>query len=454
MSHLDMPGDAMDFGALAARLAVSIDDVRACLLMSRDGVTLGVYPADREAATREVWERLLTIGQPERGFLVVGDELWIVARRGPYVGIVVASVLATPGFLLDRLELTLRFAEEVRAHEGSAQVGPRTEATRRPRTPLDREILPEPAPAPEEVAAWLPPSREEDPFESDVDRRAGVGEEAGLAEAVASHEGDEPFEPAMLDLSGTAGSDRSPSEPKARVGSRMGEDSPEVAPGPLEFEDGDSFDPVAAAMKFAEMTGAVGTIPTLPRLEPPPAEDVAAAPPVEQPPPDQDVVEAFREEPPPVDDVLAAPPAEQPPPDQDVAEAIAEEPLPLPDDAGWDPLEAPLEPLVEPLPEPLSDTDQRNEAPFHEDRVIASGDAQHPLAPDAHDPLTAMPLEPLDIPLEGLVTSEGEPEDDESDLPARPENTATSSTEEEAEVDPVVLAREFAQLFDDDEEAL
>ena len=148
-----MSGDTLDFGALAARLAVNLEDVRTCLLMSRDGLTLGVFPKEEEPLAREVWDQLRSIGDPERGFLVVGDQLWILARRGPYVGLVVAAHSATPGLLLDRLESTLRSAEELRVREGSS-APQRTEATRRPRTPLHPE--PEtttPEPEPELVAA-------------------------------------------------------------------------------------------------------------------------------------------------------------------------------------------------------------------------------------------------------------------------------------------------------------
>ena len=134
-----MPGETIDFGALAARLA-DIDGVRACLLMSRDGLTLGVHPAEREESARAVWERMHSIGDPERGFLTVGDELWIVTRRGPYAGIVVAGPSATPGLLLDRLEFSLRAAEELRLREGSAAAAPRAEGSRKPRTPLHPEL--------------------------------------------------------------------------------------------------------------------------------------------------------------------------------------------------------------------------------------------------------------------------------------------------------------------------
>lgn len=234
----------MDFGALAARLAVNIEDVRACLLMSRDGLTLGVYPKEQEEMAREIWDRLQSIGDPDRGFLTVRDELWILARRGPYAGIVVASAAATPGLLLDRLEFTLRAAEELRMQDGSASPGHRTEATRRPRTPLHRDPAATPVPPPAEARVPLRPARSE-------------------AEAEAEAE-EAPPEPApMLDLSSPdpAAAPEETEEP-AREASRAPRASEAGSPG----DDG-PLDPVRAAMEFANMTGAVGAIPTMPRRE-------------------------------------------------------------------------------------------------------------------------------------------------------------------------------------------
>ncbi|MGH2740128.1 MAG: hypothetical protein ACRDH6_06575 [Actinomycetota bacterium] len=110
--------DGRDFAALAARLAGGLDEVRACLLLSRDGLTLGVHPSDGESRARAAWEHLAGAGDPERGFLVVGDEVWAAARRGPYVGVIVATADALPGLLLDRLDQVLRAAERDRERDG------------------------------------------------------------------------------------------------------------------------------------------------------------------------------------------------------------------------------------------------------------------------------------------------------------------------------------------------
>jgi hypothetical protein len=130
--------ESIDFTGLAARAVAGLHEVRACLLVSRDGLTLAAVPEGGEDLARRALDRLDTVGRPERGFLVIGDEVWVVSRRGPYLGIIVAAASARAGLLLDRLESTLRAAEEARLHAGSAGPG-RPEIPRRPRTPLHRD---------------------------------------------------------------------------------------------------------------------------------------------------------------------------------------------------------------------------------------------------------------------------------------------------------------------------
>jgi hypothetical protein len=137
----------MDFGGLAARMAGGLDGVRACLIVSRDGLSLGAHPAAEEHRAREAWDAVQSVGDVHRGFAEVGQELWAVARRGPYAAIMVASPEVRPGLLLDRMDTHLLAAERLRAR--SAEEGPeaqaiRSEPARRPRTPLHPEPKPEP----------------------------------------------------------------------------------------------------------------------------------------------------------------------------------------------------------------------------------------------------------------------------------------------------------------------
>jgi hypothetical protein len=133
-----------DLGELAARMCAGLDGVRACLVLSSDGLTLGAYPADGEELGREVWDRFEQVAAPQRGFLDLGEEVWVIARRGPYTAVLVSAVALRPGLLLDRVEALLRAAEETRIREPEAPAKPEM---RRPRPHRARQE-PEPKPEP------------------------------------------------------------------------------------------------------------------------------------------------------------------------------------------------------------------------------------------------------------------------------------------------------------------
>jgi hypothetical protein len=148
-------------------MAAGLEGVRACLIVSGDGLSLGAYPDHAEPMARSVWERLSAVGDAQRGFFSVGDELWVVARRGWYAALLIASPTVKPGLVLDRLESYLRTAEESRIRESAELTAPpgTGEAPRRLRTPLHRE-RPEPRPTSPPLPATEvapPPRREIEP---------------------------------------------------------------------------------------------------------------------------------------------------------------------------------------------------------------------------------------------------------------------------------------------------
>ncbi len=143
-----------DFAALTGAVAAGLPDVRVCLLVSRDGLALGVHPAEEEARAVDVWARLGSLGEVERGFVVVGAEQWVFCHRGPYGALAVATGSARAGVVLDHLEQMLLVAEESRARREAARPGAPEQSTadipRGPRTPLHRDARPagEPSAAP------------------------------------------------------------------------------------------------------------------------------------------------------------------------------------------------------------------------------------------------------------------------------------------------------------------
>jgi hypothetical protein len=146
-----------DFNALAVALGAGIADVRACLILSGDGLVLGAHPATAEVDARPARIKLAAIGEPERGFLQFGTEVWCYVRRGPYAALAVSGTAVRPGLVMDQMEQVLLAAEESRVHRESlrtdvAAAAPPTPTTR-PRTPLH----PEPRPIEEPVVVHADP---------------------------------------------------------------------------------------------------------------------------------------------------------------------------------------------------------------------------------------------------------------------------------------------------------
>jgi hypothetical protein len=95
---------SIDFAALTQAVVAGLSDVRSCLMVSRDGLALGASPATEEGRTLEVWTRIAALGDVERGFVTIRDEVWVFCRRGAYGALATAPSTARPGIILDSLE--------------------------------------------------------------------------------------------------------------------------------------------------------------------------------------------------------------------------------------------------------------------------------------------------------------------------------------------------------------
>lgn len=182
-----------DFSALASRLAVGVGEVRGCLILSRDGLVLGSYPAGDEGAVKPAWLKFAAVGDPEKGFVEFGDELWVYVRRGPYAAFAVAGTAVRPGLLIDQLEQVLLSAEETRAKREALKIPDAPAApSGKPRTSLHKEQkaapAAQPAAAPTEPAAQpaAAPAAEEAPAQA-----APAAPEPAPAPVVAEEEGTE-----------------------------------------------------------------------------------------------------------------------------------------------------------------------------------------------------------------------------------------------------------------------
>lgn len=128
-----------EFAALAQRVVLTLDDVRGCLVLSRDGLVLGAFPEDQEAELKPAWLRFVHVGEARKGFVEFSDQLWAFVHRGPYAAFVVTGTSVRPGVMLDQLEQAVIAAEEARAKqkEVTLKVPDATAApSGRPRTSL------------------------------------------------------------------------------------------------------------------------------------------------------------------------------------------------------------------------------------------------------------------------------------------------------------------------------
>ena len=158
-----------DFNGLAASMAAGLTDARGCLILSRDGLVLGVHPEADEAQIKPAWIRLAGLGDVERGFLQYGTETYCYLRRGPYAAFVITGPGARPGLTIDQMEQALLAADEARTRRDGVRPaepaaastpaqGPRTTLHPEPRSDdepvvIHAEVAPSVAAAPQGVSA-------------------------------------------------------------------------------------------------------------------------------------------------------------------------------------------------------------------------------------------------------------------------------------------------------------
>ena len=169
-----------EFAALAQRVVLTMDDVRGCLVLSRDGLVLGAFPEEQEAELKPAWLRFVNVGEARKGFVEFSDQLWAFVHRGPYAAFVVTGTSVRPGVMLDQLEQAVITAEETRAKQKEVTLKVPDAASApsgRPRTslhpPADRPATAPVGSTPAAASAEMPS------FAAPI----GLSEEAGVEAA-------------------------------------------------------------------------------------------------------------------------------------------------------------------------------------------------------------------------------------------------------------------------------
>jgi hypothetical protein len=128
-----------EFSALAARIAVSVGQLRGCIILTRDGLVVGSFPPSDESPVQRAWLRFAALGDPEKGFAEFGDEIWVYVRRGPYAAFALADAGARPGLVMDQLQQLLLTAEEARTKRDAVKLPDVADIPKsKPRTQLHR----------------------------------------------------------------------------------------------------------------------------------------------------------------------------------------------------------------------------------------------------------------------------------------------------------------------------
>jgi hypothetical protein len=136
-------------------------------------LVLGAFPAGEEGPVKSAWLRFAVIGEPEKGFVEFGDEIWTYVRRGPYCAFAVSGLGVRPGLLIDQLDQMLYTAEEVRARREALRL-PEVPAapSGKPRTSLHPEARPSvPTPAAVPPPAQATPEAAPQPGERILESR-------------------------------------------------------------------------------------------------------------------------------------------------------------------------------------------------------------------------------------------------------------------------------------------
>ena len=157
----------MDYAAVAGSVVLGTPGVRACLVVSADGLALAAYPAAEEADAAEVWARLSSLGQVTRGFVTMRSEVWAFVQGERFGALVLADRTVRPGQVLDLVDQVLAEAAAAAVISGGADrridagaqrdqrdwaagAGPGPVPGRKLRSPLHRGDRPsEPEPDPE-----------------------------------------------------------------------------------------------------------------------------------------------------------------------------------------------------------------------------------------------------------------------------------------------------------------
>lgn len=200
-----------DYSAIAQRISASVNGIRGCLMLSRDGMVLGAHPeGEVESRLKSAWVRFAAVGEASRSYVEFPDQTWAFVRRGGYGAFAVADAGVRPGILVDLLEQALMSGEQDRARERESLRPPEALAapSGKPRTIMHKpERAPEPTPEEPVRAEVMLPESEEVGAPEPAPSGAGAGPAAAASDDTVRPAADAEPEPSSSQAAPTAPED-------------------------------------------------------------------------------------------------------------------------------------------------------------------------------------------------------------------------------------------------------
>lgn len=140
---MSSPLDA--YTALAHRVVSGGDDIRGCIVMSKDGLLLAAIPDDED--TQRAWSRFISIGLPVRGVVEFKDSSWIQCSDDRVMTFVVTGPQVRAGIIMSRLDQELGRMDHAPVMTASLSLAPSPPSAATPQQPQSQ-----PTPS-----SWAPP---------------------------------------------------------------------------------------------------------------------------------------------------------------------------------------------------------------------------------------------------------------------------------------------------------
>jgi hypothetical protein len=109
------------FEAFARALGSEVAELRGCLMATRDGRVLGVYPAG-STNVDAAWRRIAPLRACTSAVVRFERETWCVVGHGAHVAVAIVAISTDPLVVVERMELLLTAVDRASAENEPATI--------------------------------------------------------------------------------------------------------------------------------------------------------------------------------------------------------------------------------------------------------------------------------------------------------------------------------------------